>query len=357
MKLISKRIRPVAMLLVLVMLSMLFAGCGNKIKPVESTAEQMQVIGTCAGYDVYFEELQFVTRTYKDSLEKKYGEGIWNDPATAAKYKAELEELVLENLKANYAILQGCENLFVDTDSEDVDTYVQEQIENLVNTDEARGGFGGDFDAYLDWLAENGLTDHYLRFIYSVDYLESVLYYALLDGGLYEYSQENYPEFLDYVLEGEHYARTIHVYIPNETEADKQKNYQTAKEIADALAACEDDRERYRMMCQYIGSSVNKDLQITEAGYYFTHNEMGEAYEDAAFALDAYGVSDVVEYSGAYYVIMRLEIEELYVLMNGESLLQYYHSAQLGAYEDKIKENLTIELNEFGLSLDLTAIK
>jgi hypothetical protein len=201
------------------------------------------------------------------------------------------------------------------------------------------------------------ITDHYLRFIYRVNYLESSLYYALEDGGLFEYSAKNYPDFIDYVLEGVHYARTVHVYIPNESQADEQKNYEIAKQIADELAACTDDEERYALMCRHIGSSVNKDLQITEAGYYFTHNEMGEEYENAAFGLSDYQVSDVVEYSGAYYVIMRLPIEELYVLRHGEELLQYYQSAQLGAYEDNVMENLTLELNEYGLSLDLTTIK
>lgn len=352
-----KRCRLAALLLSMLLLSTVLVGCSKEIKPVESTEQQMRVIGSCGGYKVYYEELAFVTRTYKQSLEAKYGEGIWDDPATAAGYKSELEELVFENLKANYAILKGCENVLLETNDKDVNAYVQEQVETLVNTPEAEGGFGGDFDAYLAWLEENGLTDHYLRFIYRVDFMESALYYALVDGGMFEYSEQNYSEFLDYVLAGEHYARTIHVYIPNETEADKSKNYDTAKEIADALAACDNDDERYALMCQYIGSAVNKDLQITEVGYYFTHNEMGEAYEDAAFGLELYETSGVVEYSNSYYVIMRLPIEELHVLMHGEELLQYYQSAQLGAYEENVMKNLTLELNEYGLSLDLTTIK
>ena len=352
-----KYLRLAAALLTVLLLGTVLVGCSDKIKPVESTEQQMRVIGTCGGYKVYYEELVFVTRTYKANLEAKYGQGIWDDPATAAKYKSELEELVFENLKANYAILKGCENVLLETNDKDVDAYVQEQVEKLVNTSEAEGGFGGDFDAYLDWLEENGLTDHYLRFIYRVNFLESSLYYALVDGGMFEYSEKNYSEFLDYVLAGEHYARTVHVYIPNQTEADKSKNYDVAKEIADALAACEGDEERYSLMCQYIGSAVNKDLQITQAGYYFTHNEMGEAYEDAAFGLELYQASGVVEYSDSYYVIMRLPIDELHVLMHGEELLQYYQSAQLGAYEENVKENLTLELNEYGLSLDLTTIK
>ena len=357
MTLKTRVIGIVSGVMALLMLVLCLTGCSDQIKPIESSEQDMRVVGKCDDYEIYYEELRFVTATYKKTLENKYGEGIWEDPVTAEKYRKELETLVLENLKANYAILEGCKNMFVDIKDKEADNYVQEQIEALVNQSEAQGGFGGDFEAYQTWLAENGLTDHYLRFVYRTSYLESVMYNAILDAGIFTYSDKNYSEFLDYVLAGEEYARTIHVYIPIEDQNKKQDYYDTAKKIADELAACEDDEERYSLMCSHIGSVVNKDLSITESGYYFTYNEMGEEYENAAFALDEYGTSDVVEYGGGYYVIMRMPIEELYVLMNGEQLLQYYQSAQLGIYEDNIKENMTIELNEYGLSLDLVTLQ
>ena len=352
-----RKVRVLACAMALLMLMTLLAGCSDKIKPVESSEQEMRVVGKCDEYDIYYEELRFVVNTYKMQLEQKYGAGIWDDARTAEKYRGELEELTLENLKANYAILAGCKSLMVNTEDKVIDDYVQEQVENLVNQSEAQGGFGGDFDAYLAWLKENGLTDHYLRFVYRVDYLESAMYYALVDGGIFPYGEQNFSEFLDYVLEGVDYARTIHVYIPIEDMNKQQSYYDTALAIADELAACDDDDERYSLMCSHIGSAVNKDLTITEAGYYFTYNEMGEAYEAAAFALDEYETSGVVEYGGGYYVIMRMPIRELDVLMNGEQLLQYYQSAKMGEYQDKIKENMTVELNEYGKSLDLVHLQ
>ena len=346
-------VRALACIMALLLLMLTLVGCGDKIEPVESTEQEMRVVGKCDEYEIYYEELRFVTNTYKNTLEQKYGKGIWDDERTAQQYYPELEELVLENLKANYAIITGCKNLMVNTKDKEIDEYVQEQIEILVNQSTEQGGFGGDFDAYLAWLAENGLTDHYLRFIYRVNYLESAMYYALVDGGIFEYGEENFSEYLDYVLAGEDYARTIHVYIPIEDQSKKDSYYNTAKAIADELAACTDNNERYSLMCQHIGSAVNKDLTITESGYYFTYGEMGDEYEEAAFALGEYGTSGVVEYGGGYYVIMRMPIEELDVLMYGEQLLQYYQSAKMGEYEDGIRENMTVELNEYGKSLNL----
>ena len=346
-------VRALSCIMALLLLMLTLVGCGDKIEPVESSEQEMRVVGKCDEYDIYYEELRFVTNTYKVTLEQKYGKGIWENERTAQQYYPELEQLVLENLKANYAILTGCKNLMVNTTDKEIDEYVQEQIETLVNQSTEQGGFGGDFDAYLAWLAANGLTDHYLRFIYRVSYLESAMYFALVDGGIFEYSEHNFSEYLDYVLEGREYARTIHVYIPIENRDKKDDYYDTAKAIADELAACEDDDERYSLMCQHIGSSVNKDLTITESGYYFTYGEMGDIYETAAFGLNLYQASDVVEYGDGYYVIMRMPIEERYVLLYGEQLLQYYQSAKMGEYEDGIKENMTVELNEYGKSLNL----
>ena len=346
-------VRALACIMALLLLMLTLVGCSDKIEPVESTEQEMRVVGKCDEYEIYYEELCFVTNTYKATLEQKYGKGIWENERTAQKYYPELEELVLENLKANYAIITGCKNLMVNTKDKEIDEYVQEQIESLVNQSTDQGGFGGDFDAYLEWLAENDLTDHYLRFIYRVSYLESAMYYALVDGGIFEYGERNFSEYLDYVLAGEDYARTIHVYVPIEDASKQDEYYDAAKAVADDLAACTDDQERYSLMCQYIGSKINKDNTVTESGFYFTYGEMGEEYEAAAFALGEYGTSDVVKYGNGYCVIMRMPIEELYVLMYGERLLQYYQSAKMGEYEDGIKKNMTVELNEYGKSLDL----
>ena len=126
----------ISLLMAVLMLTAALSGCSKKIEPVESTEEQMRVIGTCAGQKVYYEELAFVTRTYKASLEQKYGKGIWDDPTTAAKYKAELEELVFENLKANYAIIKGCENLMdvtfaANSSLESISAYMFDGCTNL----------------------------------------------------------------------------------------------------------------------------------------------------------------------------------------------------------------------------------
>ena len=49
-------------------------------------AADRKTVATCNGYDIPYEELRFVTLFYKDSLEGKYGTGIWDDPTTAEEH-------------------------------------------------------------------------------------------------------------------------------------------------------------------------------------------------------------------------------------------------------------------------------
>ena len=74
-----------------------------------SGGQDQKVVGTCAGYDVLYEELRYVTLTYKKMFESTYGEGIWDDPAVAETYRAELEETVKRIMLNNYAVLAACQ--------------------------------------------------------------------------------------------------------------------------------------------------------------------------------------------------------------------------------------------------------
>ena len=58
-------VRALALVMASLMLVTVLCSCGSKIKPVESTEQEMRVIGKCDEYDIYYEELRFVTDTYK----------------------------------------------------------------------------------------------------------------------------------------------------------------------------------------------------------------------------------------------------------------------------------------------------
>ena len=82
----KKILRIAAAVLAIVMLLTAAVSCRSKQEKLEQT-----VVGTCGGFDVLYEELRYVTLTYKEMFESTYGKGIWDDPESAEKYRAELE--------------------------------------------------------------------------------------------------------------------------------------------------------------------------------------------------------------------------------------------------------------------------
>lgn len=314
-------------------------------------AADRETVATCNGYEIPYEELRFVTLFYKDMLEGKYGKGIWDDPATAEEHRAELEELVQEKLNENYVVLSTCRGLGIPTESRDMDQYVDEQIKSL------KAEFGSKKE-YREWLDEHWMTEHYMRFNIGISYLESAIYYTLLDNDLYTYRHDNIGEFLDYVEFSGDYVRTLHVYIENTEGEDPAANLARAQEISDTLQAIVDDEERRMKMSEFIGSKDNDDLQtVSGDGYYFTRREMDEAYENAAFGLEIWEVSDPVVCSGGNFIIIRLPMVEEYIIKNAQNLLNNYHSVCLSIYEDQHRPDCVVVFNEYGQSIDLVALK
>ncbi len=284
-------------------------------------------------------------------LKDEYGENIWDDPASAEKYRAELEELVKENLNENYVVLSTCRNLGIPTQGSEINEYVDGQLKEIRDSFDSRKD-------YKKWLDEHWMTEHYLRFSIAISYLESAIYYTLLDNDLYQYRHDNIDEFLDYVEFGGKYVRVVHVYIKNEDGDDFASNLAKAQQVSDELQAITDPDERRTKMSEFIGSAINEDLySVSTDGYYFTRGEMDEDYENAAFDLDIGDVSNPVVCSGGNFVLMRLPLEEEYIIKNAQKLLNNYHSVALGIYEDQFRPDCIVHFNEYGSGIDLVALQ
>ena len=326
----------------------LLTGCSTKTE-----RENQRTVGVCNGYEIPYEELRFVTMLYKDNLVEKYGEGIWDDPASADAHRAELEAEVMEHLRENYVILSACAERGLPLESDAADNYVEDQIDKMIQE-----SFGGKTAGYREFLEEQHLTDHYFRFSLKVSYLESALFYSMLDGGEFAYTKENLTEYIDYVLQSPDYARIIHVYLRNDEGENPEQNLKDAQNITLALRAVHNSEDRLRVMNQYIGSTYNDDMDmVTKDGYYFTRGEMNKTYEEAAFALQIGEVSDPIECSGGYFVLMRLEPEEAYVMSNSSTLLTNWQSARMGFIEDSYRAVCEPILTEEGLAIDLAAMQ
>ena len=322
-----------------------------KTKTFEQTA-----VGSCAGYDIPYEELRYVANHYCAYLEQVHGEGIWDTDTPDEKHVKELESLVMENLNSTYAVYKLCEHLNVPTESKEINAYVDKKMTELKNS----GSFGGDSKKFNAWLKENHMTEHLLEVTLKGAYLESLALNAMIEAGQQVvYSTDNLDEFLNYVEQSPDYARTLHVFIANKQGESKPSADATrrAKEISDSLRGATDFDERFDLLKTYIQTDSNDYQMTTLDGYYFTKDEMDEAYEKATFDLAIGDVSDPVVTEDGVYVIMRLRPESTYIMTNHQTLLQNYQGAVLGRTIETFRGQYAAELNDYGKSLSLWALE
>lgn len=321
---------------------------------VVENAKNTKTVGECGEFKIPYDELRFVTLHYRKELKARYGEGIWDDPTTAEKYRAELEESVISNLNESYAILTICKSYnIIDPESDEVKDYVAKTVSSMIKNE-----FGGKKADYKKFLQENNMTERLFEFSVMIDYLESALFYFLADSGVYvQYTQKNIDEFVDFTADKENYARTVHIYIENGEGEDKAKNLSLAQSLSEELNAISDDNERIARMFKLVGEHSEDFKLTTTDGFYFTKHEMEQLYESKTFELDINGVSEAFECLDGYYVIMRLEPDVEYVMKNVSTLLANYQSAQMGIFIETYRDNYPATLNEYGKSIDLVTLE
>lgn len=304
------------------------------------------VVGTVGGYEVYYEELRWLTLQYKDLYEASYGEGIWDDGETAEKYRADLENSVYTAILANYAVLTLCDDPSLTLNGEkliDINSAsVQELVDNFIN--ETIDEVGGERN-YKKNLKESYLTDDLYRFITGIDICENLLFKQYCELMLIDDSNEAAYEYIT-----ENFIRTKHIYIQNDAKDNAAENRALAESIRIKLMNGED--------LDTLIDNYSEDGYMSADGYYFTRGQYSKAYENASFALGVGEISEVVETFSGYYVIQRLEPDNEYIMRNLLlGLKDQYLLAVFDKYIEDCKATLTFIPNEFGSELDLTEMK
>lgn len=337
-----KRRRILRYIAPLLAISLLFslAGC-SAARRVRPSANANKTVARVGDLEITYDELYYLANSHIADLKAERGEDALADPAV----RAELETFVKSHLcTETQAILLLAKERGIGIDSGEIGDLVQEKMEEVIETE-----FEGSRKTYIESLNASYLTDRYVRTFIAVDnYLAAAVIEDMLKSGELDDSDATAKAF----MEGDDLIRVYQVLIEN-------KNYgsaESARAKADALrenVAAADEGGRVPAM--------HKAMQFSTAfddgnGLYFAKGEMEAAFEEAAFALPVYGVSEVLEVEGGYTFVMRMPKDAAYMEQHFEALKQKTYFVALNRMLAGRLETLSLEMTDYGNSLDLTAL-
>lgn len=335
-------------------------------RPIKQTEEEKRVVGTCGGMEIQYEELRFVAMTYRDTYEKAYGKEVWNDPDKCEEFR----ETVLSVLRNNYAVFKACDAYQINYNDSALTDAVQKQIE-------ATRKEAGSRSAYKKQLEKYYLTDHLFRFTLLAEQAQNELYFQLRDfigkvpigDTTYDFygnyaAPADYAEFYNDYLTVQSGSSRIpsgnlipvdYFFIQNDAGEDPEVNRALAASYREQLLAA-DPSEREELIGHIIGS--DKNCAYTGVGPYFiVRGTYTDEFWDGVSGLSKEGdVSPVIETTGGYYVAVRVAPDEAKLLAEVQTLMKEYQSALVESYIEEIKAGLSVELNEYGKSLNLLEI-
>ena len=342
----TKILRAVTLFIVCTMLICSFCACAN--------AKNKKPIGKSGEYEIPYEQLRFVTMTYKAELDARYGDGndengtIWDDAATAEEHRAELEELVWGTIREDYAILQACAAYGIGRDvfegkeiKKTVDQMIDDEIDQFASKRE-----------YKNFLKEVYATENILRFKYALDEMKYLLRAAMKKEGAFLTDEQAFEEW----LRDGNGAYVQHFMLQHESDEEKEANRILLEDARQKLISGEWElKDCIR--------EANDDLSNV-APYFMVRNTHKDALVDAAVALENVGdVSEIVEVEGALYVLVLQEetpvegTTETPLSLQLTNLLSTYQWSIVGDAVEAAKASLKIELNDYGKGIDLVAMK
>lgn len=315
-----------------------------------------EVIGTVNGRDVAWEEYYSYFKSYAGQVEQYmaamnayYGASVsWNDTYTDGMTFDEVPSRLSESELKQYAAIDGlaAEN-GISLSAED-QAAVDEQIHADMLKYCGEDATQEDFEAFL---SGNGITPAGYRRLVESSFLSGKIFSELYGEDGAAISDEDALKY----IEDNGYMRSTHILFmtmdPSTGETVDEDTVRSkkakAQEIYEELTAIEDDAERLAKFNEYKAEFCEDTGKVAYPdGYVFTPGTMVEVYENTTRALAAYEVSEPVESSYGYHVIMTLPLKADTVLKTDEDgcavtakslLAEERFSAQMAEYSDTVE--------------------
>ena len=272
------------------------------VASVAGNGASADLIAYWIGYDVSYLDsyMQYYTGS---SLDWDYtlsdGTNI-TDYIKSNVYSSVKQHLVLENLANKYGVTltEGQESAMADSDQSYIDQY-------------------GSEEAFEAEIAKLGMRRETYDRVARSNYLYQNLYQLYNTEGSALYASD---EDLAVYAADQNYITADHILLSTKdlttgealTDEQKAEKKALAEEIKQKLDACEGDIDELTALFQELADQYSEDpgRETYPTGYTFTTGSMVQEFEDAAYALSEGEVSEVVESSFGYHILLRLPLDK-----------------------------------------------
>ena len=215
-------------------------------------------------------------------------------------YSSVKQHLVLENLANKYGVTltEGQESAMADSDQSYIDQY-------------------GSEEAFEEEIAKLGMRRETYDRVARSNYLYQNLYQLYNTEGSALYASD---EDLAVYAADQNYITADHILLSTKdlttgealTDEQKAEKKALAEEIKQKLDACEGDIDELTALFQELADQYSEGpgRESYPTGYTFTTGSMVQEFEDAAYALSEGEVSEVVESSFGYHILLRLPLDK-----------------------------------------------
>ena len=210
------------------------------------------------------------------------------------------QHLVLENLASKYGV-----------------TLTAEQEAAMAESDQTYIDQYGSEEAFEEEIAKLGMRRETYDRVARSNYLYQDLYELYNTEGSALYASD---EDLAVYAADQNYITADHILLSTKdlttgealTDEQKAEKKALAEEIKQKLDACEGDIDELTALFQELADQYSEDpgRETYPTGYTFTTGSMVQEFEDAAYALSEGEVSEVVESSLGYHILLRLPLDK-----------------------------------------------
>ena len=316
-------------LILCLMMTVSLVGCSSKNKAVAIVNGQDITLGN-------YEKLLALNIS---SMESYYGSDIWSQKIEGEKtYEDMIKEMVLETMIASEVIYQQAEkDKVLPTDKQ-----VEDQIDSFNESIK-------DDTEYQKQLKSMGINEKFLKFQFARDLANTNLQEKfekdtkISEDEMKKYYEENKDDFYTDTVKASHILlKTID---DDGKELSEDKKKEAKKKAEEALKKVKSGEDFAKVAKEY-----SEDSSASSGGELgtFGRGKMVTEFENAAFAMKAGEISDIVETEYGYHIIKvtdRVDKQETYDDVK-DKIKSTLASEKYTEYVEKLKKDSTIEEKE-----------